>query len=107
LASVSSEQATCPLNRQQVLDRYFLEHRAALLDLAGFLDRLDRAQPDEHEGDTYREVSMKRAIEALNDGEGQRAKRIQQVFSDPTDEPAASAKDRASTDGAYEAGPGA
>ena len=32
-----------PLDKQQVLDLYFLEHRAKLLDLAAFLDRYDRA----------------------------------------------------------------
>ena len=30
-----------PLTRTQVVDLYFLEHRAKLLDLAAFLDRCD------------------------------------------------------------------
>lgn len=31
------------MNRQQLLDLYYLEARAKLIDLAAFLDRLDRA----------------------------------------------------------------
>ena len=34
---------TCPLTSQQVVDFYFMEHRAKLLDIAAFLDRLERA----------------------------------------------------------------
>ena len=37
--------STCPLTGPQVVDLYFMEHRAKLLDLAAFLDRLDRAAP--------------------------------------------------------------
>ncbi|MFN5744372.1 MAG: hypothetical protein ACK5A1_22570 [Planctomyces sp.] len=33
----------CPLSREQIVAQYFLEHRARLLDIAAFLDRLDRA----------------------------------------------------------------
>ena len=33
------------LTKGQVLDRYFLEHRAKLIDIAAFLDRVDRAEP--------------------------------------------------------------
>ncbi len=34
---------SCPLTQRQLIDEYFIEHRAKLLDLAAFLDRLDRA----------------------------------------------------------------
>jgi len=96
----SSESETCPLTRVQVLDRYFLEHRAALLDLAAFLDRLDRARPDAYQGATYRETAIQGAIDILSDGHGERAKRIQQILSDSSDEPAESASDTAATNGA-------
>jgi hypothetical protein len=95
--------------RQAVLDRYFLEHRAALLDLAAFLDRLDRAQPDaddrNNQGLDYREAALHRAIDILTDSEGDRARRIQQVLSDPTEAPAATAKEVGPTNGAYAGGP--
>jgi 2-polyprenyl-6-methoxyphenol hydroxylase-like FAD-dependent oxidoreductase len=96
------------LTRGQVLDRYFLEHRAAVLDVAAFMDRLDRAQAaDEPAAQEYRVDAIKRAIEVLQDGKGDRARRIQQVFSDPTTEPAESAKTLDPTNGAYHGGPSA
>jgi hypothetical protein len=36
-------ESTCPLTGPQVVDLYFMEQRAKLLDIAAFLDRLDRA----------------------------------------------------------------
>jgi hypothetical protein len=95
------------MTREQVLERYFLEHRAALLDLAAFLDRIDRAQPDDEPGETYRETALRRAIEVLDDGEGERARRVQEVLSDPTDEPYAGVNDTGATNGAYHGGAGA
>jgi hypothetical protein len=93
-----------------VLDRYFLEHRAALLDVAAFMDRIDRAENDET-GETgeeeYRIAALRRALEVLTDGEGDRARRLQMVFSDTTLEPADSAAATAATNGAYHGGPGA
>ena len=35
-----------PLTASAVVDTYFMEHRAKLLDIAAFLDRVDRATPD-------------------------------------------------------------
>jgi hypothetical protein len=35
---------SCTLNTLEILDTYFLENRARLLEIASFLDRLDRAQ---------------------------------------------------------------
>jgi hypothetical protein len=109
LSVSASDENTCPLTRRQVLDRYFLEHRASLLDLAAFLDRLDRAQSDDADGarDDGREAALARAMALLTDGQTQRARRIQQVLSDPTEEPAESAKDLGPTNGAYHGGPGA
>lgn len=72
------------LNKQQVADLYFIEHRAKLLDLASFLDRADRAPGD---ADDVRYRVLKRAIEALIDGKPERARRVLEIFSDPTTEP--------------------
>ena len=105
--TTQQQQATCPLTRQQVLDRYFLEHRAALLDVAAFMDRIDRAETDETGEEEYRIAALRRALEVLTDGEGDRARRLQMVFSDTTLEPADSAAATAATNGAYHGGPGA
>lgn len=76
------------LTRQQVADQYFIEHRAKLLDLASFLDRVERAPGDAND---VRLDVFRRAIEVLLDGEGDRARRVLEIMSDPTTEPIAKA----------------
>jgi hypothetical protein len=78
-----SQSPTCPQSRKQAIDMYFLEHRAKLIDVAAFLDRLDRTAGDD-ESD-FREEAFRRAIEILTDGETHRAKRILLMLSDHTD----------------------
>ncbi len=78
------------MTRTQVIDRYFLEHRAKLLDIAAFLDRVDRAQDDDADED-HRITAMRQAIQALLEPGPDRTKRVQQIFSDPTTAPIASA----------------
>jgi len=59
-------QQSCPLTSQQVVDIYFMEHRAKLLDIAAFLDRLERAEG--HEGlQDVRVRALKKAIPLLLD----------------------------------------
>ena len=42
---MSDSEFTCPQNREEVINTYFMEHRAKLIDVAAYLDRLDRARP--------------------------------------------------------------
>lgn len=72
-----------PIDKNRVLDLYFLEHRAKLLDLASFLDRLDRA---EGEGD-FRIDAFRDAVTILTEAEPGRAKRVQEALSDHSAEP--------------------
>ncbi len=74
----------CPVPPDEVIGRYFLEHRAKLLDIAAFLDRVERAGGS---GDDFRIRAMHRAIEQLGVTGHDRARRIQEVFSDPTLDP--------------------
>ena len=74
---------TCPQSREQVVNMYFLEHRAKLLDVAAFLDRIDRAQAGVADND-FRETAMKHAIAVMIDGEPHRAKRVLELLSDCT-----------------------
>ena len=76
---------SCPQTREQVINMYFLEHRAKLLDVAAFLDRIDRAQPGTA-GRDFREAALKQAIAVLIDGQPQRAKRVLELLSDATTE---------------------
>jgi hypothetical protein len=82
---VSELPRTSPQSREQVINMYFLEHRAKLLDVAAFLDRIDRAQPGTASSD-FREAALKRAIGLLIDGQPQRAKRVLELLSDTTAE---------------------
>jgi hypothetical protein len=71
------------MTRQKVLDLYFMEARAKLIDLAAFLDRVDRADgPDD-----FRIKSLRRALAELEKAEPQRAKSVLLALSDPTTEP--------------------
>ncbi len=92
--------ATCPAARSRVIDLYFMEHRARVLDIAAFLDRLDRAKDDIGRED-FRVRGLREAIAILLDGRGERARRILDHFSDPTEEPIASAAGMKGAFGVY------
>jgi len=77
---------TCPLDAGQAVDLYFMEHRAKLLDIAAFLDRVERSS-GEAAGDDVRIRALKKAVPLLIDGEGQRVRRMLEFFSDHTSEP--------------------
>lgn len=72
----------CSMSRKEVIDAYFLEHRAKLIDVAAFLDRVDRAAVDKNKADDFRMTAFRRAIAILTDGGDQRAKRILEQLSD-------------------------
>lgn len=71
---------TSPQTRQQVIDAYFMEHRAKLIDIAAYLDRIDRGQGEKVVD--FRDQAFRRAIAILLDGETHRARRILELFSD-------------------------
>ena len=86
------------MTRQQVLDTYFMDARSKLIDLAAFLDRVDRAKgaPD------FRLKALKKAMKQLEGRRPERAKKVLLAFSDPSMKPAKAA----STKGATGAWPG-
>ncbi len=71
---------------REVVDRYFLEHRAKLIDLAAFLDRIDRAADTSGTESDYQIAALFKAIDVLKDGRANRAGRILAVFSDTSTE---------------------
>ncbi|MBM3837658.1 MAG: hypothetical protein FJ398_06790 [Verrucomicrobia bacterium] len=79
------------MTRQQVLDLYFMDTRCKLIDLAAFLDRIDRA---EGEAD-FRLNAFRQALKELDGKEPQRAKQVLLAFSDPTTKPIAKATTKA------------
>jgi hypothetical protein len=88
-----------PLGTRAVVDRYFLEHRAKVLDVAAFLDRVDRAAastPGEGAGD-FRVRALEACCRILVDGRPERARRILDLLSDDSTEPIAKAPMKGAT----------
>jgi hypothetical protein len=79
------------MNRQELLDLYFMDARAKLIDLAAFLDRLDRA-PGEAD---FRLAAWKKAVEQLNRTDADRAEQVLLSLSDPTPDPIPAATTKA------------
>ena len=83
---MDSLKAACPLNRRQLVDEYFIENRTKILDIAAFLDRVDRAE-DQDGGLDFRIAAFQRALAALITPGESRVLAAQMIFSDPTTQP--------------------
>ena len=88
-----------PMTPEQVIDQYFIENRTKMLDLAAFLDRLDRAGGQAK--DDFRMTAFRDALRVLAAGKPARVLQIQTIFSDPTTEPL-DVLDQKSARGAYD-----
>ena len=75
------------MTRQQVLDLYFLDARHKLIEVAAFLDRIDRAEGQ----DDFRSKSFRAALTKLSGGKKHKARAVLLAFSDPTTRPVAKA----------------
>jgi hypothetical protein len=71
------------MTRQEVLDLYYMDARSKLIDLAAFLDRVDRGTGEAD----FRLDALQDAMEALRGKEPTRAKQVLLALSDPTAEP--------------------
>jgi hypothetical protein len=74
-----------PLTGAEIVDEYFIENRTRLLEIAAFLDRVDRVDPAAASRD-FRMRVFADAIQALA-SRSDRLMRIQLLLSDPTVEP--------------------
>lgn len=90
-----------PLGTTQLVDEFFVENRNRLIEIAAFLDRLDRSDRDEASGD-FRMRAFHDALAALATAGPNRVVAIQMLLSDPTSEPLP-ALDRKGAIGAYDA----
>ena len=79
---VTTELPPMP-SKKDLLDLQFIETRHRLLDLAAFLDRIER-HPGE---DDFRFTALKNALPILLEDRPDRAKAILEALSDPTTEP--------------------
>jgi hypothetical protein len=96
------------MTRQDVLDLYFLQARHQLIEIAAFMDRVERASGTAD----FRWTAFQDALKELGggsvadaggsgaNGRTQKAERTLLVFSDPTREPIAAATTKAAC-GAY------
>lgn len=86
------------MTRQEVLDLYFMDARSKLIDLAAFLDRVERSTG----AADFRFAALKEAVTALSASGPGRARSVLMTLSDPTREPI----DKAPGKGACGAWPG-
>lgn len=78
-------------NKHDILDLYFMNARCQLIDLAAFLDRVDR-----HEGEEdFRIAALRRALPVLLENRPDRAKAVLDSLSDMTTTPAPTAHTQA------------
>lgn len=68
-----------------ITDTYFMDARSKLIDIAAFMDRVERSG----ETDDYRYREFIKALEGLRGSE--RAARVLTLLSDPSEEPLARA----------------
>jgi hypothetical protein len=91
-----------PRSGTGLIDEYFIENRTRLLEVASYLDRLDRSGDAAAVGD-FRMQAFREALGVLCSADSGRIERIQMIFSDPTTEPRA-ALDQKGAKGAYDRG---
>jgi hypothetical protein len=71
------------MTRQQVLDLYFMDARSKLIDLAAFLDRVDRGSGESD----FRLKALRDALTHLQSDAPDRARQVLLTLSDPTTKP--------------------
>ncbi|MDB6022777.1 MAG: hypothetical protein JWQ04_2634 [Pedosphaera sp.] len=79
------------MTRQQILDLYFIDARFKLIELAAFMDRVDRSEGEED----FRIKAFRQALAELGKGKPDRAKRVLMSLSDPTRKPIPAATTKA------------
>jgi hypothetical protein len=78
-----SVSTASPLTPSELVDEYFIENRNRVLEVAAFLDRLDRAGAEAD----FRMRALHEALAVLADAAPHRVHRVQMLLSDPTTEP--------------------
>jgi hypothetical protein len=82
------------MTKQQVLDLYFLDARHKLIDVAAFLDRVERAEGSSSPSastrrakEDFRLKKFRAALMKLDGKKKNKAKAVLLAFSDPTTKP--------------------
>lgn len=87
------------MTRQQVLDLYYLDARGKLIEIAAFLDRVERATGKED----FRAKAFRKAARELGGKKPRRAEKVLLALSDPTTKPIPTATTKAAC-GAFPTG---
>jgi hypothetical protein len=75
------------MTAHQVLDMYFLENRARMLEIAAFLDRIDRCSESQAAQTDFRYRAFLRGLKLILESAEDRTARVQHLLSDPTSQP--------------------
>ncbi len=81
------------MTKAEIIDLYFADARSKLIDLAAFLDRVERSAGE----DDFRVRSFRAALTHLSKGEAEKAKAVLLTLSDPTADPIAVATTKGAT----------
>jgi hypothetical protein len=79
------------MTRQQVLDLYYLDARGKLIEIAAFLDRVERGTGKED----FRADAFRKALRELSGSKPRRAEKVLLALSDHTTEPIPAATTKA------------
>jgi hypothetical protein len=79
------------MTRQQILDLYFLDARHKLIEVAAFLDRVERADGR----DDFRLKAFRQALGTLTKAKRDKARNVLLTLSDPSRKPIAKATTKA------------
>ncbi len=83
LSSRSTPRLRLPPAGRAIVDHGFIPVRAKLIEVAAFLDRVERYET----ADDFRCAALREAAKLLVDGRPERARRILEKLSDPTTAP--------------------
>ena len=91
MSKAKNKTPVSPATAKALVDHGFIPVRAKLIDLAAFLDRVERYGV----ADDFRCAALRDAAALLLDGKPERARRILEQLSDPTTEPEAKSSGKA------------
>ncbi|MBI4844431.1 MAG: hypothetical protein HY809_08940 [Nitrospirae bacterium] len=76
-----------PMQAKEALEKYFLDNRARMLEIASFLDRIDRYSGSPEAKEDFRYKSLMKALKIILESEDERTKKVQLFFSDLSSAP--------------------
>ena len=81
----------CPMSAKEALETYYLDNRARVLEIASFLDRIDRCGDSLSAMEDFRYKSFIKGLQLVLECEKDRTKKLQLFFSDLSSDPIDSA----------------